>query len=128
MSPGKVTSNGSLRGSNGSFKVTGRAISPCFDAENLWIAKLKSALDVSVTATGSWNDGMPPNRDQCTEGAWGLFCELSSSEQGRRGRERMDGGCAGVMGSNSSDQSTIPLPFHCNGVSIGHVSVLFGSD
>jgi hypothetical protein len=83
MSSGEVTSNGSLRGSKGSFKVTGRAILPRFDADKLRTAKLRSALDASVTATGSWNDAMPPDRDWCTEGTWGPFYELSVSERER---------------------------------------------
>ena len=55
MPSGEVTSNGSCRGSNGSFKVTGRAILPRFDTDKAWTARLRSALDTSVTATGSWN-------------------------------------------------------------------------
>ena len=35
--------------------MTGRAILPRFDADNARTAKLRSALDASVTATGSWN-------------------------------------------------------------------------
>ena len=84
MSSGEVTSNGSPRCSNGSFKVTGRAILPHRDADKPRTAKLRRALDASVTATGSWNDGMPPDRDRSTEGAWSPFYELSFSERERR--------------------------------------------
>src|SRR6267154_1397624 len=84
ISSGKVTSNGSRRGSNGSFKVTGSAILPHFDADKLRTAKLRSALETSVTAMGSWNEGMPPDRDRCTEGTWSPFYVLSFSERERR--------------------------------------------
>ena len=42
--------------------MTGRAILPRFDADKLRTAKLRSALDAIVTATGSWNNGMRTSR------------------------------------------------------------------